>query len=123
LRAVLQVAGSCLFDIPPIRPLHFVATFERKQTLGLVLAEAGDSTDDDDDDNDDMAEGLKRQWIQATQCTRPREAFVKEILKDGQADEMGIFAVGDRLQGVGELPLAEGGFERAVESATIKQSH
>jgi len=36
-----------------------------------------------------------------------------------QAEEMGIFAVGDRLQGVGELPLAAGGFEKAVEMVRI----
>ena len=116
LREVLQVAGSCLIDIPPIRPLHFVATFERNQPLGLVLAEAAVSSDDDNDGkDDDMPAELKRQWIQATQGARPGEVFIKEILQFGQADEMGIFAIGDRLQGVGELPLAEGGFERAVE--------
>jgi hypothetical protein len=40
--------------------------------------------------------------------------YVQGIIHDGQAESMGIFEVGDRLQGVGELPLAEGGFQRAI---------
>ena len=43
------------------------------------------------------------------------EVFVKEVVPGGQADKLGIFEVGDRLQGIGELTFTDGGFEKAVE--------
>ena len=45
----------------------------------------------------------------------PGEVFVnKGIVQGGQAEALGVVEVGDRLQGVGELRLGEGGFEKAV---------
>ena len=40
--------------------------------------------------------------------------FVRGIVQGGQAEALGVVEVGDRLQGVGELHLGEGGFEKAV---------
>ena len=54
-------------------------------------------------------------WKEATKDVVMGEVFVKEVVPGGQADELGIFEVGDRLQGIGELTFTDGGFERAVE--------
>eukprot|EP00978_Attheya_sp_CCMP212_P025740 scaffold83347_cov42-Attheya_sp.AAC.1 len=94
------------------RPLHFVATFDRDESLGLVLSEVDDGEDDAGTDN---VEEIMEQWKWATQNAKPGEVFIKEIVPGGQAEAMGIFDVGDRLRSVGELPVGEGGFERAVE--------
>lgn len=100
------------------RPLHFVASFQRNNPLGLVLAESSESWDYDEEEEDDEDDSIRRQnqqlWEQASSNALPGEVFVKGIVKGGQADRMGVFLVGDRLQGVGELPLSEGGFEKAV---------
>ena len=106
LREVLEVTELC-FIAPPIWPLHFVATFARNRPLGLVLAEPDSEMTTTTTPNE--------KWIRATEEAAPGEVFVQDIIEGGQADEMGIFEIGDRLQGVGELPLAEGGFERVVE--------
>ena len=53
-------------------------------------------------------------WKEATKGAVEGEVFVKEIIEGGQADELGIFEVGDRLQGIGELPFYDGGFEKAL---------
>lgn len=115
LREVLESLQTCLIpNTEPSRPLHFVATFKRGQSLGLILSEA--SSGDEEDPEDDLENKDDRAlWEQATQDALPGEVFVKGIVENGQAETMGIFEIGDRLQGVGELPLAEGGFERAVE--------
>lgn len=102
---VVEALETC--EIPSIsRPLHFVATFSRSQSLGLVLSEK-----DDEDDEEEEASSL---WKEATKDACPGEVFVKDIVPDGQADELGIFEIGDRLSGIGELPFIDGGFERAV---------
>lgn len=106
LQDVLNSLEVC--EVPTVWPLHYVASFRRKESLGLFLAESDADTEDMDDD--DLVK-----WIQATVDAEPGEVFVKGIVKGGQAEELGIFAIGDRLQGVGELPLASGGFEKVKE--------
>jgi serine/threonine protein kinase len=100
--SVIALMEEC--EVPPTvqRPLHFVATFRRHVPLGLVLSEIEPSCTDP-------------KWIEATADAEPGEVFVQKIVPDSQADQMGIFEVGDRLQGVGELPLANRGFERVLE--------
>ena len=100
---VIESMETC--PMPAIsRPLHYVATFSRSESLGLVLSEM-----DDEDDNP--------QWVEATKFAQPGEVFIKEVVPGGQADTDlgGIFEVGDQLQGIGELPFKGGGFEKAVE--------
>jgi hypothetical protein len=102
---VLESLELCL--IPTIsRPLHYVATFSRKQSLGLVLSET-----DDDEKNPE--------WVEATKFAQSGEVFVKDVVKGSQADELGIFEVGDQLQGIGDLPFVSGGFEKALEMVSI----
>jgi serine/threonine protein kinase len=109
--AVLEFA-----TVPTVWPLHYVATFNRAQPLGLILSEANTKSDDDNDNDDDEYDSTKQQqWDLATVNARPGEVFVKDIVPYGQADTIGIIAIGDRLHGVGELPLLNGGFQRAVE--------
>ena len=109
---VLESLETC--EIPTIRPLHFVTSFDRSASLGLYLAEA------DGVDLTSMDETIQEQWQRATADAGSGEVFVQDIIPGGQADMMGIFAIGDRLQGVGELPLAGGGFERATELVRIQ---
>lgn len=99
-------------ELPTVRPLHFVASFERRTSLGLYLAEAEAETLEMDD-----VSLLK--WKQATADAIPGDVFVQGIVPNGQAAKMGVFAIGDRLHCVGELPLAGGGFERAVEMVRL----
>jgi hypothetical protein len=106
LMEVLESLDLCI--IPPSRPLHFVATFDRNEPLGLLLAES--DTDSSKIENIVDAE----RWTQIKEDAISGEVYVQGIIHDGQAESMGIFEVGDRLQGVGELPLAEGGFQRAI---------
>jgi serine/threonine protein phosphatase PrpC len=107
LAEVLASLEQC--NLPPnIWPLHFVATFERSRSLGLYLAEADASTED-------VSEADLVKWKRAVADSVPGEVFVQGTVTGGQADELGIFEVGDRLQGIGELPLAAAGFEKAVE--------
>ena len=102
---VVEALEIC--EIPSIsRPLHFVATFSRSQSLGLILSEKDEGDDEDED--------VSSLWKEATKDAFPGEVFVKDIVPDGQADELGIFEIGDRLSGIGELPFIAGGFERAV---------
>lgn len=101
--SVVALMEECEVAPPAVqRPLHFVATFRRHVPLGLVLSEA-DATCTDP------------KWIEATKDVDKGDVFVQRILPDSQASQMGIFEVGDRLQGVGELPLAGKGFERVLE--------
>jgi len=85
-----------------------VATFDRKKPLGLILGEA-------DAETTEMDRASLEQWKQAVVDAAPGDVFVQGIVPESQAAEIGVFAVGDRLQGVGELPLYGGGFEKAVE--------
>jgi serine/threonine protein kinase len=101
--SVVALMDQCEVAPPTVqRPLHFVATFRRNMPLGLVLSEAD-------------TEMNTPEWIEATADAERGEVFVQSILSDSQADQMGIFEVGDRLQGVGELPLMNMGFNRVVE--------
>lgn len=93
------------------RSLHYVATFERSRPLGLVLSEALEENDGDDEE---LSATARQQWANVMSNARPGEVFVKGIVEGGQAEAMGIFEIGDRLQGVGELPVGRGGFEKAV---------
>jgi len=106
LQDVLNSLQIC--EIPTIWPLHYVASFRRSESLGLYLAES-------DSDTDEMDAVNLEKWKQAVASAAPGEVFIQGVVHGGQAEEMGIFAIGDRLQGVGELPLACGGFEKAVE--------
>jgi serine/threonine protein kinase len=97
---------------PKSRSLHYVATFLRSRPLGLILSEA-EGVDEDEIDLDMSIEDSVR-WMHAATTALPGEVFVKGLVEGGQAEEMGVFEVGDRLQGVGELPVGRGGFEKAV---------
>lgn len=89
------------------RPLHFIASFERKNSLGLILSEV-DTEDDEDDEN---LKSTRAAWKHATEGACQGEVFVRDIVKDGQADKLGIIEIGDRLVGVGEFPFSNNGFE------------
>lgn len=105
---VVDSLESC--QVPSVsRPLHFVATFSRRKPLGLVFSEA------DDVDNDTESLQKKELWLEAIKDAVPGEVFIRDIVPGGQADELGIFEIGDRLQGIGELAFSAGGFEKAVE--------
>jgi serine/threonine protein kinase len=104
---VLESLEAC--EIPTIRPLHFVTSFDRSTSLGLFLSEV------ESVNVDEMDSSTREQWLAATADALPGEVFIQEIIPGGQADKIGVFAVGDRLLGVGELPLAGGGFVRATE--------
>jgi len=90
----------------PLRPLHFVATFRRHLPLGLILAEAGQEFNGDPEN--------QGKWTEATTNAIPGSVFVQGVIPGSQADVMGIFEVGDELQSVGDLPLANGGFEKVL---------
>jgi hypothetical protein len=108
---VLESLEIC--EIPTIRPLHFVTSFDRSSSLGLYLSEV------DGVNIAEMEPPVQEQWLRATADAVPGEVFVQDIIPAGQADRMGIFAIGDRLQGVGELPLVGGGFVRATELVRV----
>jgi hypothetical protein len=59
----------------------------------------------------------QQQWKIATRGAVSGEVFVQIVVSKGQADLLGVVAVGGRLQGVGELPMVRGGFERDVQMA------
>lgn len=121
-QSVIESMENCATtDLVVSRPLHFVASFRRSLPLGLVLSEA--MNNDSDDGGTDEAEFSNSldfaKWKRATAEAYPGQVFIKEITPGGQADELGIFEVGDELQGVGELPLLNGGFERAVQMVSF----
>lgn len=99
------------YSIP--RPLHYIATFDRQKSLGLVLSETG-TVDEEDEENEEL-QNTKNEWETATLGARDGEVFVRQIVKDGQADQLGIIQVGDRLVGVGEFPFPNSGFEGFLE--------
>jgi len=105
--------GSKSAGVAVSRPLHFVATFKRGTSLGLVLAEA--DTGEEDEGDDDIDEGSRQKWLEVTKDALPGQVFVKGIVEGGQAEGFGMFEIGDQLQGVGELPVAGRGFEKVVE--------
>lgn len=93
------------------RPLHFLASFNSNKPIGLVLSEASNSYEKDES----MKESDWKKWKDATQNSLPGEVFVKGWSSGGQADSLGLFEIGDRLRGVGELPFVDGGFDGAVK--------
>jgi len=123
LQSVLEISEKCEVDDLDSgddlkateaisRPLHFVATFKRNVPLGLVLAEANVAHEDEDDG---FSNEERLRWHTATKDALPGQVFVKGIVPGGQAEKFDIFEIGDRLQGVGEIPVAERGFEKAVD--------
>ena len=90
------------------RPLHYVATFERSESIGLILSEAdvADEGDEGEWDQEDL-------WRKATVGALAGDLFIRDIISDGQADTIGIFEIGDRVAAVMDFPL-EGGFEGFV---------
>ena len=110
---VLESLESCPVVLDPEnapRPLHFLASFMKGTPVGLQLAEASEVEDDGSMGDDDW-----ERWQQATQYAYPGEVFVRGWEGDSQASRVGIFEVGDRLRGVGELPFVGGGFEQAIK--------
>ena len=91
------------------RPLHFLASFKKGSPVGLLLAEASEVENDGSMNSEEW-----EKWQRATQRALPGEVFVKGWEECSQASQLGIFEVGDRLRGVGELPFVDGGFEQAV---------
>jgi hypothetical protein len=109
---VIESLESCpvtlsLENMP--RPLHFLASFKKGSPVGLMLAEASEVFDDGT-----MSSGEWEQWQRATQYAFPGEVFVKGWDVSSQAGLLGIFEIGDRLRGVGELPFVDGGFQQAI---------
>ncbi|KAL7547760.1 hypothetical protein ACHAWF_011038 [Thalassiosira exigua] len=92
------------------RALHFIASFRRGTPIGLALAEASEVEDDGC-----MSPEERDHWVRATRNALPGEVFVRGLEPGGQAEELGIFEVGDRLRGIGELPFVDGGFEQAIK--------
>jgi serine/threonine protein kinase len=128
---VIESMDAC--EIPTMsQPLQFVATFTLGKSLGLELSEMDDNNDDDAADDDDadvdvdgddtVDEASRLLWKTATSRAVEGEVFIKEIVQGGQADELGILEIGDRLQGVGEFPFYDGGFERAVRMVRYTRS-
>jgi serine/threonine protein kinase len=96
------------------RPLHFVATFDRTQSLGLILSEA-DEEKDDEKENELWKKAISNRRDACTLVGG--EVFIRGLVKGGQAETMGdgIFEIGDRLVGVGEIPIYGGGFDKVVK--------
>lgn len=108
--SVLRALDQCHVEEPDMdfvapRPLHFAASFRRGEPLGLVLSEAGDVELDGD-------KLLK--WNEATKDANLGDVFVMDIVAGSQADNIGVFEIGDQLQAVGDVPVGDGGFEKVV---------
>mmetsp|Transcript_27685 Transcript_27685/g.55955 ORF Transcript_27685/g.55955 Transcript_27685/m.55955 type:complete len:748 (+) Transcript_27685:459-2702(+) len=93
------------------RPLHYVATFSRSESLGLLLSEV----DPNGAYDDDLSEEDTQAWEEATTNANPGEVYVRGVVEGGQAEKIGVFEVGDRLHGVGEFPFLAEGFSTVVE--------
>ena len=110
---VMEAFGSCqvsylgMENMP--RPLAFLASFKKGSPVGLLLAEASEVENDGT-----MNEADWEKWQRGTENAISGEVFVKGWEDGSQADQLGIFEVGDRLRGVGELPFVDGGFEQAI---------
>jgi hypothetical protein len=89
------------------RQLHFVASFDRSASLGLILAEP-----DAEQDLDDEYE-YSEVWLEATKTSKPGDLFIRDIVKGGQADTMGIFEIGDRVAGIDQFEFR--GFDQFVD--------
>lgn len=110
LKDCLELYNSCPVT-PTVWPLHFVATFDRKKPLGLYLSEV----ELDEETKADLSPDDERKWDAATSNMPPGEVFVQGLVPGSQAESFGIFQVGDRLEGVGELPVSGAGFEKVLE--------
>lgn len=109
---VIESMESCSFSLRPEnmpRPLHFLATFKKNVPMGLMLAEASEVENDGS-----MSSHEWEQWQRATERALPGEVYVRGWDEISQAGKLGIFEIGDRLRGVGELPFVDGGFEQAI---------
>ena len=87
---IITPVSETEFVIP--RPLHFVATFDRSKSLGLILSEVDESEGDENDD-----EETKLAWERATKNSSRGEVFVRGIVGGGQAETIGIFEIGMSL--------------------------
>ena len=103
----VNLAEELLQNMP--RPLHFLASFEKGTPVGLMLAEASEVENDDSMSSDDWDKCQR-----AIQHALPGEVFVRGTEDGDQADQLGIFEIGDRLRGVEELPFVDSGFEQAI---------
>ena len=93
------------------RPLHYVATFSRSLSLGLILSEV----DPDGKYEDELSEEDAKLWEDATVDAQPGEVFIRGVAEGGQAEAIGVFEVGDRVMGVGEFHFNNEGFDTVVE--------
>ena len=93
------------------RLLHFLALFKSNSPIGLILAEASAS----DETDGSLSKKDWARWKTATKNSFHGEVFVKGWVDGEQADGLGIFEIGDRLRGVGELSFVDGGFEGAIK--------
>jgi hypothetical protein len=91
--ATLELPGY--IDASP-RPLHFVATFDRSEPLGLILAEADAATDEEYVHSE--------AWNRAIVGAKDGDVFIRDIIPGGQAERIGVFEIGDHLAGIGEFP-------------------
>ena len=92
-------------------PLHYVATFSRSKSLGLILSEV----DLEGKYEDELDEEDGKLWRDSTTTAQPGEVYVRGVVEGSQAATMGIFEVGDRVMGVGEFPFIAEGFDTVVE--------
>eukprot|EP00985_Skeletonema_marinoi_P028189 scaffold24278_cov150-Skeletonema_marinoi.AAC.3 len=92
-------------------PLHYIATFSRSKSLGLILSEV----DPDGKYEDELGEEDDKIWKDSTSNAQPGEVYIRGVVEGSQADMMDIFEVGDRVMGVGEFPFFAEGFDTVVE--------
>ena len=92
-------------------PLHYIATFSRSKSLGLILSEV----DPDGKYEDELGEEDDKIWKGSTSNAQPGEVYIRGVVEGSQADMMDIFEVGDRVMGVGEFPFFAEGFDTVVE--------
>ena len=92
------------------RPLHFIATFNREESLGLVLSEV----DIEGKYEEELLAEDQEVWDLATMGSKQGEVFVRGIVDGGQASEMDIFEIGDKVVGISDFPLSGGGFEEVL---------
>ena len=99
---VIESFESCVINLDPEnmpRPLHYLASFKKGIAIGLILAQVSEV----EKDGSGMSTDEWKLWQQATQRALPGEVFVKGWEDGSQAGNLGVFEVGDRLRGVGEV--------------------
>eukprot|EP00540_Astrosyne_radiata_P006569 CAMPEP_0116832662 /NCGR_PEP_ID=MMETSP0418-20121206/6014_1 /TAXON_ID=1158023 /ORGANISM="Astrosyne radiata, Strain 13vi08-1A" /LENGTH=864 /DNA_ID=CAMNT_0004462043 /DNA_START=501 /DNA_END=3095 /DNA_ORIENTATION=- len=93
------------------RPLHFVASFRRGMPLGLLLGEVGGSNAEEELEGEEL-----QKWKAAAGASRGGDVLIQRVIKGSQAEALGVFEIGDALQGVGDLPLTRpGGLETVLD--------